>query len=82
MCKESGHRIEIAAAITKMFLSLMCFTLADDVDLVQATSDQDSSSKEMIDHFQEFMQRWKGSIQASGGAICPNKTIWFLIDYE
>ena len=74
ICKEAGHGIEIATAITKMILSLMRFAFVDNADLAQAASDQDTSGKEMINYFQEFMRRWEGGIRASGGAICPNKT--------
>ena len=81
MCKEAGHDIEIATAITKMILSLMGFAFVDNADLAQAAPDQDTSKAEMINDFQEFMERWEGGIRASGGAICQNKTKWFLIDY-
>ena len=60
----------------------MSFAFGDNIDLVQAVSDQDTSGKEMIADFQEFMQKWKNGICASGGAIYPNKTKWFLIDYK
>ena len=33
MCKEAGHRIKIATALTKMILSLMSFAFVDDADL-------------------------------------------------
>ena len=81
MCKEAGHGIEIATAITKMILSLMGFAFVDNADLAQAAPDHETSGEEMINDIQEFMRRWEGSIRASGGAICPNKTKWFLIDY-
>ena len=74
MCKEAEHGIEITTAITKIILSLTGFAFVDDADLAQAASDQDISKEEIIDEFQEFIQRWEGGICASGGAICPNKT--------
>ena len=81
MYKEVEHGIKIATTITKMILSLMCFAFVHNANLAQAVPDQDTSGEEMIDKFQEYMQIWEGGICASGGAICPNKTKWFLIDY-
>ena len=52
MCKDAGHRIEIATAITKMAFSLIGFAF-----VVQAAAEQDTSEKEMIDEFQDFMRR-------------------------
>ena len=81
MCKETGHGIEIATTITKMFLSLKGFAFVDNSDLAQAAADQDTIGEEMIDEFEDFMRRWEGGIRTSGGAICPNKTKGFLFNY-
>ena len=64
-----------------MILTLIGFAFVDDADLAQAASEQGTSGEEMIEEFQDFMRRWKGGIRATGGAICPNKTKWFLINY-
>lgn len=81
MSKETGHEIGIATAKTKMILSLIGFAFVDNADLAQAAAEQDTSGKEIIDEFQDFIRRLEGGIRTSGGAICPNKNKWFLIDY-
>ena len=81
MCKEAGHGIEIATAISKMILSLIRFVFIYDADLAQAAPDQGTNGEEIIDDFQDFMKRWEGRICTSGETICPNKTKWFLNDY-
>jgi hypothetical protein len=40
-----------------------------------------SSSEEVKSKLQEAVDRWEGVLSATGGAIVPEKTYWYLIDF-
>ena len=34
-----------------------------------------------MEKMQEVVNRWEGSVQATGGALVPSKSYWYLIDF-
>ena len=82
VCKKAGHRIKFLTSITKLPISFMGYLFVDNADIVQGSKNVDTNDESLLPNFQEFMRQWNGSIRASGGAVCPNKTKWFLIDFK
>jgi hypothetical protein len=49
------------------------FAFVDDTDLV---------TSEVCKKIQESLTAWEGGIRATGGAIEPKKSHWYLVDFD
>lgn len=52
----------------------------DDTDLLQ-TLNNNSSAQEVINKLQQLLNTWEGILAATSGAIVPEKTFWYQIDF-
>ena len=82
VCKRASHGMKFFISITKLLICFMGYLFIDNSNIFQGFDNVNTSSKVLIPEFQELMKRWNGGIRASGGAVCPKKTKWFLIDYK
>lgn len=57
------------------------YAFVDDTDLIQ-TSKALQPSEEVIAEMQWSLNAWEGGIRATGGAIIPEKSRWFLVDFH
>jgi hypothetical protein len=52
-----------------------------DADLPH-TSSHDTTGEEILDQMQEVLDTWDGGIRATGGALVPRKSHWYLIEFK
>jgi len=78
--RELGFGFEYATPISCIPIRFSVFAFFDDTDLIQMLHAQ-SSSEEVKSKLQEAVDRWEGVLSATGGAIVPEKTYWYLIDF-
>ena len=60
--------------------SFVCYAFVDDTDLVHA-SDHDIGLDGLVDEMQSVVDTWEGGLRASGGALVPDKSYWYLIHF-
>jgi hypothetical protein len=55
----------------------------DDSDVVhsQASEDVTEDTVALVREMQKVVDTWEGGIRASGGALVPSKSYWFLIHF-
>jgi hypothetical protein len=80
MLRAEGLGATFLAAMTQLTTSLVGFAFVDDTDLV--TSGPDMSLDEVKSRIQQSLTAWEGGIRATGGAIKPKKSHWYLIDFD
>jgi hypothetical protein len=56
------------------------YSFVDDTDLGICGNHVDYL--EVVEDMQRSMNCWEGGLRATGGAIAPEKTFWYLIDYK
>jgi hypothetical protein len=78
--REMGFGLSYATPITNLPLSFSGFAFVDDTDLLQMLH-HDSSAEEVRTAIQEAVHHWKGLLAATAGAIVPEKTFWYLLDF-
>jgi hypothetical protein len=78
--RELGFGFEYATPISCIPIRFSGFAFVDNTDLIQMLHAQ-SSSDEVKSKLQEAVDRWEGVLSATGGAIVPEKTYWYLIDF-
>jgi hypothetical protein len=80
MLRESGLGATFLSALSRMSTTLVGFAFVDDTDLI--TSGPLMSLQEVLSRIQQSLTTWEGGIRATGGAIEPRKSHWYLVDFD
>ena len=80
MLKTAGFGLRMRTPISKDEFEFVCYTFVDDTDLVHSPS-ADISSPQLIVEMQQVLNHWEGGLRASGGALVPSKSYWYLVDF-
>ena len=56
--------------------------LSDDTDLCETARTAHTTAEDVAERMQAALQCWEGGLRATGGAIVPAKSHWYLIDFE
>jgi hypothetical protein len=81
MMRSAGYGFQHWTAISKQILNIVCFAFVDDADLPH-TSDTEATGEQIIEEMQDVLDTWEGGIKATGGALVPRKSYWYLIDFK
>jgi hypothetical protein len=81
MMKTAGYGFSILTAMTLISVSFICYAFVDDTDVVHVGRDVDVTGKEILVQMQEVVDHWEGGLKATGGALVPAKSYWYLIDF-
>jgi hypothetical protein len=79
MLRAEGHGAFFKAAISGEEISFVGYAFVDDTDLV--TTGKRGNFEFIAKEAQEALTAWEGGIRATGGAIVPEKSHWYLIDF-
>ena len=78
--KSEGFGYEAWAPISQRAMTLVCFGFVDDTDLILNSSDPTATAEDLICDAQLALSTWEGLISATGGALAPEKSYWYLVD--
>jgi hypothetical protein len=81
MLKSAGFGFEVRTVMSKDEFSFVCYTFVDDSDVVHSTKTHDSDTSALVGEMQNVVDMWEGGLRASGGALVPSKSYWFLIHF-
>jgi hypothetical protein len=81
MLQSMGYGAHFEAAISQDWLHFVGFAIVDDADLVQTTTKEGQTFHDVEDQMQQALLAWEGGLKATGGAIVPEKSHWYLIDF-
>jgi hypothetical protein len=79
--RRHGHGISIISPLTFIAIYVVCFAFVDDTDVVHGGKDVNTPGEEILTDMQSVVDRWEGSVQATGGALVPSKSYWYLLDF-
>jgi hypothetical protein len=79
MLRNKGLGAKFRSAISGDSRTLVGYAFVDDTDLV--TSEPQGSKDEIITKMQDSLDTWEGGLRATGGAIVPEKSHWYLIEF-
>ena len=82
MMEAAGFGFECLSALESKLVSAQCFCFVDDTDVIESASSVLSSGEDVSGSVQKAATLWAGGIRATGGAINPDKSFWWLIDFE
>ena len=80
MLKARGFGFKVTNVMTHEHFSFVCYAFIDDTDLVHAPND-DIGIPNLVQEMQDVIDTWEGGLRASGGALVPSKSYWYLIHF-
>ncbi|CAJ1960231.1 unnamed protein product, partial [Cylindrotheca closterium] len=81
MMVAMGFGFECLTAINSHLVTAQCFCFVDDTDVIEAGASVNHSGKGICPSIQAAASMWAEGISATGGAINPDKSFWWLIDF-
>jgi hypothetical protein len=82
MLREEGFGVFFKTAISGGNVHFVAYAFVDDTDLCTTLQDPKATGAQVARTMQETLNLWEGGIRATGGAIEPSKTYWYLMDYK
>ena len=79
---SSGYHATLIGCLSGLALHLVGYAFVDDTDLVYTAQSNDTPAGHMLPQFQKAVNYWEGLLRATGGALEPKKTFWYLIDFK
>ena len=81
MLQSEGFGALFWTALSGDKVSFVGYSFVDDTDLIIAHPDLTTSSQ-VHDKMQDSINAWEGGIRVTGGAIVPEKSCWYLLDFK
>ena len=81
LMQQEGHGTFFHAALTNEEIRFVRYAFVDDTDLCETTQEPDTTAAAVAHRMQAVLECWEGGIRATGGAIMPAKSHWYLIDF-
>jgi hypothetical protein len=77
--RSKGFGLTIISPITNSPLSFVGYSFVDDTDLLQSNEE---NNIETIRSLQKSVDTWEGCLKATGGALGPEKSYWYLVTFQ
>ena len=81
MMTTAGHGFHLLSAVSNTLLTMVCYAFVDDTDVVQSACNVHQAGEDVVPQLQLSVDRWEGGLRATGGALVPSKSHWYLIDF-
>ena len=81
MLRSMGFGAHLKATISGDRLEFVGFAFVDDADLIETARNTLETVQEVAARMQDSLTAWEGGLRATGGAIVPEKSHWYLIDF-
>jgi ribonuclease HI len=81
MMRVAGFGATFLTAISVSLVVFVCYAFVDDTDVVHTAQDVHTTGEDILLQMQDVIDHWEGGLRATGGAIVPKKSYWYLIDW-
>jgi hypothetical protein len=81
MLRTEGYGAFFRTALSGESISFVGYAFVDDTDLIISPADTTATGNDVAARMQASLDLWEGGIRATGGAIVPAKSHWYLIDF-
>ena len=80
--QKEGFGTFFRACITGNTIHFVGYSFVDDTDLIQTARTPNETETEVASEMQRALNTWEGVIRATGGAIVPAKSFWYLVGFK
>jgi hypothetical protein len=82
MMISKGFGFDFLASISWAPIVADCFCFVDDTDVCEAAPTVAHSGEEIVPAVRSALTWWSKAVRLTGGAIRPDKSFWYLIDFK
>jgi hypothetical protein len=82
MMHTAGYGFETLTCLSNKLLAFVCYAFVDNTDLAHNGKSIHTKGEDVLQEMQGFIQHWEGGLRATGGALCVDKSFWYLIVFE
>jgi len=82
MLRDAGFGASFKLAVSRNQVSFVGYSFVNDTDLIQTGPTITSTDLEVIPLMQAALTLWEQGLRATGGALVPEKSFWYLIDFR
>jgi len=82
MLRDAGFGASFKLAVSGNQVSFMGYSFVDNTDLIQMGPTITSTDLEVIPLMQAALTLWEQGLCMTGGALIPEKSFWYLIDFR
>ena len=76
-----GLCAQFTTALSGTLVVFAGIAFVDDTDIFYTARDNSASGEDILPQIQETLNLWEGLLRATGGALRPNKSFWYLLDW-
>ena len=80
--REAGFGYKQWSVIKQRAIHIVCFAFVDDTDIIHANDDPQIDTATVIAEAQQGLSLWSDMLHATGGALAPEKSYWYLIEIK
>jgi hypothetical protein len=80
--RTEGFGTYFQACISGEAIRFIGYSFVDNTDLIQTAKSTHDNELEVTSEMQRAINMWEGAIRATGGAIIPTKSFWYLIGFK
>ena len=80
--RSEGFGTFFRACISGETIRFVGYSFVDDTDLIQSARHSTETELEVASEMQRALNTWEGALRATGGAIVPSKSFWYLIGFQ
>jgi Reverse transcriptase (RNA-dependent DNA polymerase) len=82
MLRSAGWGASFISPEDEREIQFVGYSFVDDTDLIVANQSKWADAESVIDALQGAMSEWEGGLRATGGALEPAKTFFYLVDFS
>ena len=80
--EAAGHGFDFLSALDLSLRVAECFCFVDDTDLVEGAVNPEVMGDHLFVQIQKALSLWSECVRSTGGAINPEKSFWWMIDFN
>ena len=81
MLREAGFGVKIRSSLSQTPTHFAAYVFVDASDQCETALHSDISTQDLMAQMQASLDMWEGGLRASGGALVPEKSHWYLIKF-
>jgi len=82
LLRQDSYGAAFKAAISSDQIQFVGYSFVDDMDLIQTGSTIKSTAGDTLPLMQATLDLWNSGLSATGGALVPEKSFWYSIDFK
>jgi hypothetical protein len=82
MLRASGVGSHFISPISGKDIHFIWYAFVDDTDLIQTAHEGIATGSDVARELQRALDIWEGGLNVTGGAIVPEKSHWYLVDFR